>query len=247
MIGQNWIFNRFLAVFLLCFGVILIQVTPVWAATGDASNEEIDKLAEVGNALLKYLVLAIIIESAMSTLFQWRWFQKASYRKGLKTPITVFVAFVVLSTYPTLDVLTDVLKVFGDKSLDVQDGGAKEWITRLLTALLLAGGSSSFVSLYQKLGLRSPVGSVEKKVAEQTSLEVTVDRNQIVDGAVTIQLDEGAPVTVQATQGLFQGVTPGRHLVIASATATSGSNTVYESQVIDVNPAKLNSCDIKFG
>ena len=161
-VSRTLSFERFTATILLGFALALLGTNPVWAqstgatAAGAVVNQG-EMLERVGFALLKYVVLAIVIESAMSTLFQWRQFQKRAYRKGWKTPITVVVAFIVLSGYPKLNAVTDVLEVFNAELATDHPSTIKGWVTRFLTALLIAGGSASFVSLYQKLGLRAPV------------------------------------------------------------------------------------------
>lgn len=223
-------------------------------ATTEPTNTEL--ATKAGRALLKYLVLAIVLESAMTTLFQWRRYQKVAYRRGWKTPITVAVAYLILTAYPELDAFTDVLKAVGvenvGKGYHYDLGG---FITRVLTAFLLAGGSAGFVKIYQSLGIRPPVQTDnDPDVIAQTTLRVRINRGTMVSGPVTLQLDEEAAVTAGANDWLFRNVAPGRHLiraraaktVPAGAQATETPDVVYVSGVTDVNPAGLADFTIKF-
>ena len=121
----------------------------------DTSPEGAGALGEVGGVLLIFLVLSIVFESALSPVFNWRVFRNRFDGKGVKTPITVLLAFVVFWGYG-LDIVYDLLNALGYQQDGITLGG------QALTALLIAGGSSGIFNIYKRLGIRSP-GSSEKK------------------------------------------------------------------------------------
>ena len=111
-------------------------------------------LGEVGSVLLIFLVLSIVFESALSPVFNWRVFRNRFDGKGVKTPITVILAFVVFWGYG-LDIVYDLLIALGYDQDGITLGG------QALTALLIAGGSSGIFNIYKRLGIRTPVAKPE--------------------------------------------------------------------------------------
>ncbi len=110
-------------------------------------------LGKVGRVLLVFLVLSIVFESALTPVFNWRVFRNRFSGKGVKTPITVILAFVVFWGYG-LDIVYDLLDALGYEATVTLGGQA-------LTALLIAGGSSGIFNIYKRLGIRSPVPKPE--------------------------------------------------------------------------------------
>ena len=80
--------------------------------------------------------------------------------KGVKTPVTVILAFVVFWGYG-LDIVYDLLTALGYEATVTLGGQA-------LTALLIAGGSSGIFNIYKRLGIRTPVPKPESKPAPTT-------------------------------------------------------------------------------
>jgi hypothetical protein len=130
---------------------------PADSATSN-HNTSISDYAELGSALLVYLVLSLVLEMALTVVFNWRLFIKYLEGQGWKTPVAIlFAAFIVWNF--GLDVLRDVLNALGMQ--DCSDkGGCKQWeITtsgRVLTAFLLAGGNDAIFGIFTRLGIRNP-------------------------------------------------------------------------------------------
>ena len=78
--------------------------------------------------------------------------------RGLKTPITVILAFVVFWSYG-LDIISDLLTAL-DKPTGRSLGG------QILTALLIAGGSSGVFQVFTRLGIRMNTDDRKKKAEE---------------------------------------------------------------------------------
>lgn len=66
--------------------------------------------------------------------------------KGYKTPITVALAFIVFWSYG-LDIIRDLLVALGEPASKSLGG-------QILTALLIAGGSSGVFQIFTKLKIR---------------------------------------------------------------------------------------------
>ena len=131
----------------------------------------------IGHVLMVLFVLAVVFEVALSSVFNWRFFAKKLEGKGAKTPITWAVALALLWAHD-IDIFREILQ-----SLDKGDGGTDTaaWITnvtgRLMTALLVAGGSQGIFNIMVKLKIRNPdelrkkAEDTRKREAEQKKKE----------------------------------------------------------------------------
>ncbi|MGD2271346.1 MAG: hypothetical protein PVI06_13155 [Desulfobacterales bacterium] len=118
---------------------------------GSKANSSMDS---VGRVLLVFLVLSVVFEVALTPLFNWRIFMLHFEGKGYKTPITVVLAFIVFWSYG-LDIIRDLLVALGQPA-NQSIGG------QILTALLIAGGSSGVFQIFTKLKIR--MGPDERKI-----------------------------------------------------------------------------------
>jgi hypothetical protein len=98
--------------------------------------------------LFAALVMAAIIEWALSVVFNWRWFLVVFDAKGLKTIITLVVSLIVVSSFD-LDIVRELINVLRNANYP------SSIPTRLLSALVIAGGSAGVNSLMVTLGMRS--------------------------------------------------------------------------------------------
>lgn len=112
---------------------------------------------EVGGVLVKFLVLSVVFEVALTPIFNWRIFLKHFEGKGVKTPLTVGLAFLIFWSYD-LDIVRDILLAL-KYTADLNLGG------QFITALLIAGGSDGVFRIFTKLGIRNPVERAEKAAA----------------------------------------------------------------------------------
>jgi len=120
-------------------------------ASSSASESRIDR---IGDVLFLFLALAVVFESALNSVFNWRAFLLYFEGHGVKTPVIVVLAFIVFRKYD-LDIVKDLLLAF--------DHPAKmNWGGQFLSALLIAGGSDGVLNIFAKLGIRKPEERKEK-------------------------------------------------------------------------------------
>lgn len=138
--------------------ILCLSVSPAFAAEGG------NNMGHVGDVLLVFLVLSVVFEVALTPIFNWRLFMTHLEGRGYKTPITVALAFIVFWGYG-LDIISDLLNALG-KSAEKSIGG------QILTALLIAGGSSGVFQIFTKLKIRMEPEERKAKAEEaKQSLE----------------------------------------------------------------------------
>ena len=93
-----------------------------------------------------FLVLSLVFEVALAPIFNSKWYMARWEDKGYKTPITIILAFLVFWGYE-LDIVAQILESMGDKQVE-------RWWGKVLTALLIAGGSSGVNTILARLGVR---------------------------------------------------------------------------------------------
>ncbi|NIO82344.1 MAG: hypothetical protein GTN68_17500, partial [Candidatus Aminicenantes bacterium] len=69
-------------------------------------------LNKVIKVIFVFLVLSIVFESALTPIFNWRFFLAHFDGKGIKTFVTLVTAFLVFKSY-NLDIFKDVLVALG--------------------------------------------------------------------------------------------------------------------------------------
>ena len=106
---------------------------------------------EVGEILLSFLVIALIFEVALTPIFNWRWFIVKMDGKGIKTPLTLALAAIVIFKFE-LDILNDLLIAMDQ----IEDDHESLWTGKFITALLIAGGSDGFFRIFKRLGIQTP-------------------------------------------------------------------------------------------
>lgn len=98
--------------------------------------------------LFALFVLAVVLEWGLAVLFNWRWFLEIFEAKGLKTLISVLFAYWVVAQYD-LDLMTRLINIlWGTKH-------SSDYVSRFISALVLAGGSSGVNTMLIALGFRS--------------------------------------------------------------------------------------------
>jgi len=173
-----------------------------------AGNAELAALSL--RALIVLFVLATLIESALSVVFNWRLFLQLFNGRGMKTLVTLAVSALAVGTFniTTVETLVGAYQ-YGPSnvpSLQVETGGLAFW----LTALILAGGSSGVYELLVKLGYRQPVSAevvAPKPPKSKAWVAVKIDRKDAV-GDIEIRLQELKPADVNSPTPLASIIQP---------------------------------------
>jgi hypothetical protein len=98
-------------------------------------------------ALFTLFILAVLMESALALLFNWRPFVETFNSRGVKPLIAFVVAYVFVSQF-RLDIITGLTNIYTKQSYPSSLLGV------VLTAMIVAGGSSGVNNLMQTLGFR---------------------------------------------------------------------------------------------
>ena len=127
----------------------LLGCTSTALAQGAAQPGVADQLAPLIVHLGRLLVVATLLECALAIIFQWRIFRIVFAEKAVKVPLAVLAALIIVNMV-SYDPFFAILK-------DAQATRAAQgnWVTYLMSALVLAGGTAGVNRLFQALGLRS--------------------------------------------------------------------------------------------
>lgn len=169
----------------------VIQYTPKGASTKSISLDIVadegvwgDAYGPVFKALFALFVVATLLEWALALLFNWRVFIRLFDARGAKTVFS-FLGALWLVVALDLDVMERIVKYLWNP--DVKS----DFMTKVLSAMVLAGGSSGVNNLLIALGFRSvrTTDTVQPKPPPNKAwLSVHLTRNQVVEGPVTLQL-----------------------------------------------------------
>lgn len=120
---------------------------------------------EITRALGVFFTLAVIFEVALTPIFTWRVYLTYLDGKGFKMPIATILAYIFCSNFD-LDILAMIMK-----SIKEMDSLQVTFVGQLITALLIAGGSSGINQIFAKLGVRNPEAIKDKVEAARAELE----------------------------------------------------------------------------
>jgi hypothetical protein len=109
--------------------------------------------------LIGALVLAVLLENAFALLFNWRMFQEYFVGRAWRTPIMFLTSFAVVHQFD-LDLVASVFNAYHGIPTNVPNGT----FTKILTAMILSGGSVGINRILVNLNLRT---DVPKAVEEQ--------------------------------------------------------------------------------
>jgi len=136
-----------------------------------------DSLSKGLDLLVKFFMLALVIEVAFSTIFQWKIYLKFLHDRGWKTPIIVVTAFIFCKT-ANLNIVGELVTVLFGSTHEINNT-----ISLFLTALLLAGGSSGMNTLFSKLKIRDPEAIQKRAEGLKSELEKKSTDNTTTEGA----------------------------------------------------------------
>jgi hypothetical protein len=99
-------------------------------------------------ALFVLFILAVILESGLAIIFNWKLFFTIFDTRATKPLVAILVACIFVFLYK-LDITTALVNLYTGATYPLNVGG------QLLTALVIAGGSSGVNRMLQALGFRS--------------------------------------------------------------------------------------------
>ena len=158
-----------------------------------------DALAASFKVLMAAFVLAVLLESAFALLFNWRVYKIYLAGQAWRTVIMFGGAFVVVNAFhfDLVASLMDAYFVSSQKTKEV-------FGTSILTAMILAGGSSGINAIFISLGLRAPQQPEQKMPKNPADAWLSVRVNgtkqaQVNISAVTPTNTADIPTTVGIT------------------------------------------------
>jgi hypothetical protein len=150
-----------------------IQIAPK-ATRNPQSGFSDEAYPEAFKALFLLFVIAVILESALAILFNWRPFVETFNARAVRPVISLAVASVLVAHFD-LDLVTTLARLIrpGVVTLDLTG--------MILTAMVIAGGSAGINNLLVGLGfrqVRTPETAVPKPPAKQGWISVSIVRDQ---------------------------------------------------------------------
>jgi hypothetical protein len=116
------------------------------------------------SVLTMLFVVALLLESAFSTIFNWRVFLTYFSARGVKTIIMIVISFIIVYVFD-FDAIASLIAAFKlpaqlppDETKDAMAKLAAEQtgaVSKIITSLILAGGSAGIYNLMVALGFRS--------------------------------------------------------------------------------------------
>jgi hypothetical protein len=143
-------FGRSATAFLTCLITIALS-----SSGACAENQQMQPTLATGDlyspsfkALFVLFILAVILESGLAVIFNWKLFFTIFDPKATKPLVAILVASLFVFMYK-LDITTTLVNLYTGTTYPLNVGG------QLLTALVIAGGSSGVNRMLQALGFRA--------------------------------------------------------------------------------------------
>ncbi len=150
-------------------------------------------LAAMGKALFAAFIMAVVLESALALIFNWRPFVRTFDGRGVKSVIAL-AASLAFVRYTDLDLLSIFEKAM-DGSTEPQRVD-EAWFGSVLTAMVVAGGSAGVNRLLVALGFRSVLRAEEvvpKPPKDRAWISARLERSSPNEsGTVRVMLKEGS-------------------------------------------------------
>ena len=197
-------------------------------------------------ALFLLFVLAVILESALAVIFNWRPFVETLNARAVR-PLVAFLAAYVLVSKFALDLVTTIAN-----SADPKEPHPVSGVGKLVTALVLAGGSAGINNILIALGYRqrrTPETATPKPQPNQCWVAVRLTRKQ-ANGPVQVFIGTrlaagGSPPLVGIISGTsMRGLRyflsdPGRFPGYGGYGVPANSEVTVEVAGVDGNGAAL--------
>ncbi|MGX5845480.1 hypothetical protein ACWGTO_00220 [Mesorhizobium sp. PL10] len=160
------------------------------ATVGPAFAEDaaVPNVGQLGTELAALAVIVLVVESALTTIFQWRLYRMLFNNRAVKTLVMVAVGLTVVLGFH-YDIFARLVALVTSGTTPATWSGK---VSTGLSALIIAGGSAGVNTLLQRLGIRSPVQAEPERPVlnkDQAWISIRVTRNTAV-GPVQIAVRE---------------------------------------------------------
>lgn len=161
---------------------------PEAAAASDGTNLIYSASAD---ALTKLAVIAVILEQALAIIFDWKLFRETFDRQAVKPIVSFLFALAIVHQFQ-IDMLANLVDIYNGPAISTPSG----MISKLITALVLAGGSGGINRILQKLGVRTNLNLKDDPAPAPTQAFVSVvPMPKSSDGTITsvtvVAIDSG--------------------------------------------------------
>lgn len=178
----------------LVLSVLIASV--VFSTPAFAADETL--IADIGVLLGKLFLVLLLLESAMAALFNWRAFRAVLTGRAWKTPIMFGLGLLVVTGF-SYDFMATAIGDIAGGTVTANLG----WVSTVLSAMVIAGGSQGVHDLLKKMGLRSPIPAGEETprlTEDQAWLALRLKRQSAV-GDIQIVLSESTAPPVNPLVG----------------------------------------------
>lgn len=179
---------------------ILLSGAQAFAAETLFPSEQIYE--ESLSALFKLFVVAVVLEQALALVFNWKPFVEVFDGRATK-PLISLVFAVALVHHFELDIVAGLLDIYS--GADIQGN----WGSVLVTAMVLAGGSSAVNTIMKTLGLRTAKDPSAAERPKTTSAWITVSP-KVMKAAGTITVIAVGQDNVERSLGTIPDPASGR-------------------------------------
>ena len=149
-------------------------------------------------ALFFLFVLAVILESGLAILFNWKPFVEYMVPRAVR-PVIALIGAIIFVKLLDLDVVTNLANALNDTHLPVSTAG------QALTAMVIAGGSAGVNTMLVALGFRSvqtPATATPKPPPDKAWLAVRALKGEAVGDLLVFA---GPPTGSPALIGVIKG------------------------------------------
>jgi hypothetical protein len=146
-------------------------------------------------AIFVLFIIAILLESGLAVIFNWRPFIEIFDTRGVKTIIAFALAYFFVEIFD-LDITTSLVNIYSEQTWPVNLPG------KIITALVLAGGSSGINNLLTAFGFRSVIRQQQveaKPKPEEAWVAVRLIRDKAKGSVAVLVGPQGSPSTVAGT------------------------------------------------
>lgn len=174
--------TRHIFLLMLCAAAFAAQAQPTITTPPDTTTL-------IGATLGKLAVVVVVVESALAAIFNWRVYRMVFNNRAMKTPVMFAVGLLIVLGFQ-YDIFADLMQSAAGTALG--QGPWRSATSTVMSALIIAGGSSGINELFKRLGLRNPLPETAAPPVlseKQAYVSIHVTRQRAV-GPIQVYLRE---------------------------------------------------------